>query len=119
RHDLLDPFGLVAARLLELVERPRGPVLVEVGPVAEEELLVLLAAERRELGADARLALHAGDVVAAGAAELPDELLARRDVRGIREARLERIVRRLLRAERHEIRGDRRGLVVGEPEARH
>ena len=113
-------FGRVAARLLELVERPVVPGLLEVGAVAEEELLLRLAAEGRELGADARLALHAGDVVAARAAVLAHQLLAVGDVRRIGEPRLAaRPAPAPSRPSVSEVGGDRPRLVVGEAEARH
>src|SRR5262249_33728125 len=98
---------------LELVVRPAVPVFLQIRAIAEEELLDGLTAERRELGADARLRLHARDVVAAGAAVLADELLAGGDVRGIGELLLEVRRLRLLLTERHEVRRDRLRLVVG------
>src|SRR5207244_10782079 len=78
--------GGVAARVAELVDGPVVPGLGDLGAVAEEELLFGLGAEGGQLDADARLALHARDVVAAGAAVLAHELLAGSDVGRVGEA---------------------------------
>src|SRR5439155_47640 len=89
------------------------------GAVAEEELLPGLGAEGRQLDADARLALHARDVVAAGAAVLAHELLAGGDVGRVGEPGRQVGRRGLLLAERHQVGGDGARLVVGEAEVRH
>src|SRR5207237_2971282 len=119
RHHLLDPLGGVGARRRELVVRPVVPRLRDVGPVAEEELLPGLRAEGGELDADARLVLHARDVVAAGAAVLADELLARLGAGRAGEPGLELRGRGPLLAQRRGAGRDWAPLVVGGPEARH
>src|SRR5882724_12518309 len=85
RHHLLDPFGRVNSRCLELTISPVVPSLLDIGAVAEEQFFFCLRTKRRELGAYARLLFHALDLVAAEATPLAHERFAFFDTSGIGE----------------------------------
>ena len=119
RHQLLHALGGVYPRVVDLVEGPVLPGLLDVRVVTEEQLLQRFRAESRQLDADPGFLLHPGDVVATGATVLPYQLLAPGDVGGLLETGHQLGVGLRLGAQGHQVGGEGQRLVFGQPQARH